>query len=64
MSERKQTGDFKIMVDDIPFASFKKGEKYKVTDLWTGEESVNTDGVFSVKELAACDNVTIRISVC
>ncbi len=64
VSERKQTGDFKIMVDDIPFASFKKGEKYKVTDLWTGEESVNTDGVFSVKELAACDNVTIRISVC
>ena len=46
VSERKQTGDFKIMVDDIPFASFKKGEKYKVTDLWTGEESVNTDGVF------------------
>jgi alpha-galactosidase len=64
VSERKQTGDFKIMVDDIPFDSFKKGEKYKVTDLWTGEESVNTDGVFSVKELAACDNVTIRISVC
>ena len=64
VSERKQTGDFKIMFDDIPFASFKKGEKYKVTDLWTGEESVNTDGVFSVKELAACDNVTIRISVC
>ncbi len=62
VSERKQKGEFKITANDIPFASFKKGEKYKVTDLWTGEESVNTDGVFCVKELAACDNVTVRIS--
>ena len=64
VSERKQTGDFSISVSDIPFASFKKGEKYKVTDLWTGEESVVTDGIFKCGTLAACDNLTIRVLAC
>ncbi len=61
VSERKQTGTFSIKAEDIPFASFKKGAKYKVTDLWTGEESENTDGVFKTESLAACDSYTIRI---
>ena len=64
VSERKQTGDFSISASDIPFASFKKGEKYKVTDLWTGEESVVTDGVFRCGSLAACDNLTIKVLAC
>ena len=64
VSERKQTGDFSISASDIPFASFKKGEKYKVTDLWTGEESVVTDGIFKCGTLAACDNLTIRVLAC
>ncbi len=61
VSERKQTGPFSISVDDIPFEDFKKAGKYKVTDLWTGEESINTDGVFKTESLAACDNYTIRV---
>ena len=64
VSERKQTGDFSISASDIPFASFKKGEKYKGTDLWTGEESVVTDGVFRCGSLAACDNLTIKVLAC
>ena len=64
VSERKQTGDFSISASDIPFASFKKGEKYKVTDLWTGEESVVTDAVFRCGSLAACDNLTIKVLAC
>ena len=64
VSERKQTGDFSISASDIPFASFRKGEKYKVTDLWTGEESVVTDGVFRCGSLAACDNLTIKVLAC
>lgn len=41
---------------------FKKSNAYIVKDLWTKETSANTDGIFSVTELNACDNVTIRIS--
>lgn len=62
VSERKQTGDFKLSVDDIPFDSFKKGTKYKITDLWTGEVTENTDGIVSIKSLDACDSYTIKIS--
>ena len=61
VSERKQKGDFRITADDIPFASFVKGAKYQVTDLITGEVTENTDGVFAVSELNACDSYTIRI---
>ncbi len=38
-----------------------KSDKYKVTDLWTGDESENTTGIFAVKGLKACDNVTILV---
>ena len=62
VSERKQTGDFKLSVDDIPFDSFKKGTKYKITDLWTGEETENADGIVSIKSLDACDSYTVKIS--
>lgn len=40
---------------------FKNAENYTVTDLWTGDKSENTTGVFSVKDLEAHDNVTIRV---
>ena len=64
VSERKQTGDFSISASDIPFASFVKGEKYKVTNLWTGEEWDTNEQVFKVSELAACDSYTIKIKAC
>ena len=61
VSERKQTGSFGISVEDIPFASFVKGKKYTVTDLWTGKSEENTSGRFEVDSLSACDNVTVKI---
>lgn len=64
VSERKQTGDFSISASDIPFASFIKGDKYKVTNLWTGEEWDTNEQVFKVSELAACDCYTIKIKAC
>ena len=64
VSERKQIGDFIINVDDIPFASFVKGKKYKVTNLLSGEEIINSDGILHVESLEACDNYTIKIKAC
>ncbi len=64
VSERKQTGDFSISASDIPFASFIKGDKYKATNLWTGEEWDTNEQVFKVSELAACDCYTIKIKAC
>lgn len=64
VSERKQTGDFSISASDIPFVSFIKGDKYKVTNLWTGEEWNTNEQVFKVSELAACDCYTIKIKAC
>ncbi len=61
VSEITKEGRFSISADDIPFDTFKKGSKYSVTNLWTGENSVNTTGVFEAGTLAACDNVTIRV---
>ena len=62
VSERKLKGPFTFDVADIPFDSFKKGSEYEVTDLWTKEKSVNSSGEFTVNEIAACDNYTIRVS--
>ncbi len=39
-----------------------KSDKYMVINLWTGEETENTTGVFQVEGLAACDNVTLLVS--
>lgn len=36
-------------------------KKYRVVDLWTGEETINSDGVFKVSKLEPCENVTLRI---
>ena len=46
------------MVDADAFAA---ADTFKVIDLWTGSESVNTTGIFEVTHLDACDNVTIKI---
>ncbi len=40
---------------------FAEATSFKVVDLWTGKESLS-DGTFAVKGLAACDNVTIRVT--
>lgn len=41
--------------------SFLNAKSYTVMDLWTGETTENADGVFAVKSLQACDNVTIKV---
>ena len=41
--------------------AFAKAGSYKVTDLWTGESCVNTTGVFSVTDMEACDNITLKV---
>lgn len=42
--------------------AFERAAQYRVTDLWTGECTVNAAGTFEVHSLAACDNVTIRVT--
>lgn len=37
---------------------------YEVTDLWSGEKSVVTDGIFKAGGFKACDNVTVKITPC
>lgn len=41
---------------------FVNADSYKVTDLWSGKETVNTNGLFEVMHLDACGNTTIQIS--
>jgi len=41
---------------------FKNASGYSIRNLWTGEQTVNTTGVFSVKGIDAYDNVTFRVS--
>ena len=41
---------------------FKNAASYTMTDLWTDKQTDNSSGVFSVKDLEAYDNITIRVS--
>ncbi len=43
--------------------AFGAAKSFKVTDLWTGEETVNESGVFAVESLEPCANVTVKVSV-
>ncbi len=42
--------------------TFLEAPEYRVKDLWSGEETVNYSGIFSVVGLNACGNVTLRIT--
>jgi len=42
--------------------AFQKAERFRVTDLWSGEVSETTGGLFAVQDLKACDNVTIKVT--
>ncbi|WP_026490062.1 glycoside hydrolase family 27 protein [Butyrivibrio sp. XBB1001] len=64
VSEKDKDETFSIKICDLKKLMgdwIYKSDKYKVTDLWTGEESKNTTGVFEVKGLKACDSVTILV---
>jgi alpha-galactosidase len=43
--------------------NFENAKSYSITDLWTGVNTTNTSGIFSVTGIAPYDNVTIRVSV-
>ena len=70
VSEEDKTGDFRVTAQDIVNAigdrmpqaeQFLKAGSYRVTDLWSGEVTMNKDGAFATDELKACDNLTVRI---
>ena len=64
VSEKDKEDTYSIRVCDLKkFLGdwIYKCDKYKVTDLWTGEVTENTTGTFEVKGLAACDNVTLLV---
>ncbi len=57
-------GNLKISIDQIEKAFGKKlisHNKFMIYDLWTGKSWQNNDGVFEITELAACDNLTIKV---
>jgi alpha-galactosidase len=41
---------------------FKNASSYNLKNLWSGEVSKNTSGIFSVKDIDAYDNVTLRVT--
>lgn len=50
--------------DKMPGAeAWRNAKAFTVKDLWTGAAIKNSTGVFEVKEIAPCDNVTVRVSV-
>ena len=52
----------KMLGDKIPAGEpFAKAGAYTISNLWTGETSVNTKGYFEVTDLEAFGNVTLRI---
>jgi alpha-galactosidase len=44
------------------YDKFKNALSYSLKDLWTGEVTKNTSGVFSVKGIDAFDSVTFRVT--
>lgn len=42
--------------------AFANAKAYNVTDLWSGETTLNGNGVFKVEALKGCDNVTVKVT--
>ncbi len=64
ISEEDKQGEFSVKMSDICKCfdgNIKASDKYIVRDVWTGEETENTSGVFSVHGLKACENHTVII---
>lgn len=53
----KYIGDKMVNADQ-----FKNARNFTVTDLWTGNQEINDNGIFSVKDLNAHDNLTVRVT--
>ncbi len=64
ISEEDKQGVFTVEMSDISRyfdGKIKSSGKYIVRDVWTGDETENTSGVFGVDGLKACDNHTVIV---
>ncbi|MBO6298295.1 MAG: alpha-galactosidase [Lachnospiraceae bacterium] len=65
VGEEVQKGDFALSADTIR-KHFKglvdSGKRYEVLNVWTRETKSNRDGIFRVKKLKACENVTLIVT--
>ena len=65
VSQEDKSETYSIEVADLKKALGDKileGKSFTVKDVYTGETTENTTGVFEVNGLAACDNVTVIVS--
>ena len=71
LREEESVGEYAVTVERILAAigeklpnltEWKNAKGYRVTDLWSGEVCDEQSGTFAVKCLAACDNVTVRVT--
>ncbi|MCQ2422368.1 MAG: alpha-galactosidase [Lachnospiraceae bacterium] len=71
LREEESVGEYAVTVERILAAigeklpnltEWKNAKRYRVTDLWSGEVCDEQSGTFAVKCLAACDNVTVRVT--
>ena len=64
VSEEDKTGEFSVDVKKLAeiFATIKATGNYEVKDLWTKEVTQHTGDIFTVKEIPACGNITLRVS--
>lgn len=69
LSKEKKTGDFtvdlslikKFLGDKLP-QRFYEATSFSFKNLWTGECGSFSDGIFSVKEIEGCGNITLKIT--
>lgn len=71
LSDTKDTNEYSIDVSRIISYighkmvdpdKFIHASSYSLTDLWSGEVTKNTSGIFSVTDIDAYDNVTLRVT--
>jgi alpha-galactosidase len=46
----------------VDINKFKNASSYRLKDLWTGEVTKNVSGIFTVTDIDAYDNVTLRVT--
>ncbi|MCR5558676.1 MAG: alpha-galactosidase [Butyrivibrio sp.] len=65
VSQEDKNETYSISINDLKKALGDKigeGKSYSVKDVFTGDISENTTGVFEVRGLVACDNVTVIVA--
>ena len=65
MSQENKNETYSISISDLKKAlgdKISEGKSFEVKDVFTGETTENTTGVFEVNGLAACDNFTVIVS--